>query len=168
MNKSIYLGLLASAVMFAAGWTASSWKKDKQIAQLELSHANYLRDLAEHNAKTINDLFSEAETKQQALTELDQKHYQELSHEQKANQQLIAELASAKHRLSVRIDPASCPSMSTTSKTPSLDDAARTRAELHPTAAADIFRIAAQANECSKKLTGLQDFIEKTLELYGD
>ena len=166
MSKSIYLGLLAGAVMFAAGWTANSWQKDKQIARLELSHANYLRGLAEHNAKVINDLFSEAEAKQQVLTELDQKYYQELSHEQKANQQLIAELASAKHRLSVRIDPVSCPSVPATSKATGLDDAAGARAELHPATAADIFRVAAQADECSKKLTGLQGFVEKSIRAF--
>ena len=158
MSKSIYLGLLAGAVMFAAGWTASSWQKDKQIARLELSHANYLRGLAEHNAKVINDLFSDAEAKQQALTELDQKHYQELSHEQKANQQLIAELASAKHRLSVRIESTNCSSVPTSTKTTGLDDAAGARAELHPATAADIFRVAAQADECRAKLTALQEF----------
>lgn len=158
MSKSLYLWLLAGAVVFSAGWTASGWQKDKQIARLELSHDNYLRGLAEHNAKTINNLFSDAEAKQQALIELDQKHYQELSHEQKANQQLIAELASAKHRLSVRIEPTNCSSMPTSTKTTSLDDAAGARAELHSATAADIFRVAAQADECRAKLTALQEF----------
>ena len=163
MSKGSYLvALTVAAVVFSVGWISAGWKKEKQIAQIETKHANYLRDLAEHNAAVISDLFEESSAKQLALDELDKKYYQELSREQKNNLQLITDLASAQRRLSVRIDSASCSSVPATTKATGMDDGAGTRAELHPTIAADIFRVAAQADECQTKLTALQRFYDLT------
>ena len=91
------------------------------------------------------------------MAQLDEKHYEDIHHAQTAIDQLTIDLATARQRLPVRINSASC-AVSTASTATSVDDGAGTRAELHPATAAGVVRVTGRADECRARLTALQEW----------
>ncbi len=90
----------------------------------------------------------------------DKQYYGELQNARTENRRITDELATARERLSVRVDPSSCSSMSTTAGAASMDDEVGARADLHPATAAGVFGVAGRADECQVKLRGLQEWVQ--------
>ncbi|WP_407692353.1 lysis system i-spanin subunit Rz [Pseudomonas xionganensis] len=99
---------------------------------------------------------------EQRLAELDTTHQQEITHAQAAADQLSADLAAARSRLSVRVNPATCASsLPAAPSAAGVDDAAGARADLHPATAAGVIRVTARADQCRARLTALQAWVRE-------
>lgn len=130
-------------------------QSDLSDARLEWS--NILRKTAEANAAVILSQQQESQALAAELASLDEQRYGELRHAQENTDRLAGELASARSRLRVRIDPTSCPAVPATAHAASVD-AGTVFAEIHGETAAAIVRITGDADQCAVKLSALQDW----------
>lgn len=161
--RAYVLALLASAALALAawaGWQANGWRLGNQLATAEAAHQHTLGEIARAAASQLQAQQTQRQALEQRLAELDTTHQQEITHAQAAADQLAADLAAARRRLSVRINPATCASsLPATTPAPDLDDGAGARADLHPATAAGVVRVTGRADQCRARLTALQDWV---------
>lgn len=154
--------LAAAALAFAAwsGWQANGWRLSGQLAQAEAAHQHTLGEIARAASAQLQAQQTQRLALEQRLAELDTAHQQEITHAQAAADQLATDLAAARSRLSVRINPATCPGgLHASTPATGLDDAAGARADLHPATAAGIVRVTGRADQCRARLTALQAWV---------
>ncbi|MNC41587.1 Bacteriophage lysis protein [compost metagenome] len=130
-----------------------------ELSDLRAGHAQQLERNAAAQAAAIAEQQQIRAQLEQQLAAIDQQRYQELTHAQTTTDALAADLAAARQRLRVRIDPASCPSLSAATGAAGLDDGAGARADLHPSAAAGVVRVTGRADQCRARLTALQEWV---------
>jgi len=142
----------------AAGWTANGWRLGKDIASIQQRHAEQLAK----NEQVANAAFREQQQARQQLENklslLEQQHYGELKNAQATTDRLSADLATARQRMRVTITAGSCQQLSGAGKAGGagrVDDGTIT-VELLPATAADLARLAGDADACAVKLTALQ------------
>ena len=156
--------LAASALAIAAwaGWQANGYRLGMQLASAEAAHQHTLGEIARAAAAQLQAQQTQRLALEQRLAELDTAHQQEITHAQAAADQLAADLAAARSRLSVRINPATCASsLPATAPATGLDDAAGARADLHPATAAGVIRVTGRADQCRARLTALQAWVRE-------
>ena len=141
------------------GMAIQGWRLGAQLACLRADHAVELQRLADINAAALAAQQQARQHLEQQLAAIDTQRYQELTHVQQNTDRLAADLADARQRLRIRIDPASCPGLPATTGSASLDDGAGARADLHPAAAAALVRVTGRADECRARLTALQEWV---------
>ena len=159
MSTTRTITLVGGACLAAGlvlGMTLQGWRMGAQLADLRADHAVELQRLADTNAAALADQQQARQHLEQQLAAIDTQRYQELTHAQQNTDRLAADLAAARQRLRVRIDPASCPGLSATTGAAGLDDGAGARADLHPADAAALVRVTGRADECRARLTALQ------------
>lgn len=147
--------LLGSA---AAGWTVNGWRLGRDLAAIQQQHAEQIA----HDATIANAAFREQQQARQQLENklslLDQQHYGELQNAQANTDRLSTDLADARQRMRVTITASSCQQLSGAGKAGGagrVDDGAVT-ADIQPATAADLARLAGDADACAVKLTALQ------------
>ncbi|EPB4520938.1 TPA: lysis system i-spanin subunit Rz [Pseudomonas aeruginosa] len=151
------IAALALTFVVAATWRAAELRFGEQIAALKLQHE---RERLEASQAVAAELQRRAEQRQRLeadLQAIDEERFGELRHAQAINDQLTADLAAARQRLRVRITRASCSATGMPAGTvgAGVDDGAE-YAELHPAIAADLARLAGDADQCAVKLSALQ------------
>ncbi|MNZ77449.1 Bacteriophage lysis protein [compost metagenome] len=156
---AVRLPLLALLVGIAIGWAVNGWRMGVELSDLRAGHAQQLERNAAAQAAAIAEQQQIRAQLEQQLAAIDQQRYQELTHAQTTTDALAADLAAARQRLRVRIDPASCPSLSAATGAAGLDDGAGARADLHPSAAAGVVRVTGRADQCRARLTALQEWV---------
>ncbi|MGY8811503.1 MAG: lysis system i-spanin subunit Rz [Pseudomonadales bacterium] len=145
---------------FAVAWQWQAANGAAELAAAESLHASTLGEISRAAAGQLQRQQQRTNELQQQLSELDNKHYAEMTDVQQDNNQLAADLATAKQRLSVRITtPAAGPGgVPASAGAAGMDDDAGARADLHPATAASLIRVTARADECRVRLTGLQSW----------
>ncbi len=161
--------LITAASSLAAGlllgMTLQGWRLGAELADLSARHAVELQRLADTNAAALAAQQQARQHLEQRLAAIDTQRYQELTNAQQNTERLAADLAAARQRLRVRIDPASCPGLPTATGTAGLDDGAGARADLHPADAAALVRVTGRADECRARLTALQEWARSVTAL---
>lgn len=151
--------LLAMALLLIGtvlGWNTNGWRLNAELAGRRADHAQQLQRLADTNATALASQQQARQLLEQQLAAIDHQRYQELNHAQQNTDRLAADLAAARQRLRVRIDPASCPGLSTATGAAGMDDGAGARADIHPAVAEGVVRVTGRADECRARLTALQ------------
>lgn len=142
MNRYLVAALVACGLLVYGGWQKIQHQSD-QIKQ---------------QAKAIGTLERAAESRrntQRLLAQLDTEHTQERERANQTNADLRAAVAAGQRRLSVLAT--SC--RATGSATASGLGHAEARAELDPTVAERIVRIANDGDDAIRQLTALQDYV---------
>ena len=150
--------LLATLFGTVFGWALNGWRLGAELSTQGADHAAELRRLADTNATALAAQQQASQRLAQQLAVLDQQRYQELTHAQESTDRLAADLAAARQRLRVRIDPASSPGLSAATGATGLDDGAGARADLHPAVAEGVVRVTGRADQCRARLTALQEW----------
>ncbi|MBV2132742.1 lysis protein [Pseudomonas sp. MAP12] len=140
------------------GWVINGWRMGVELSDLRADHAQQLERIAAAQAAAIGEQQQIRDRLMQQLAAIDQQRYQELTHAQENADRLAADLAAARQRLRVRIDPASCSGMPDTTGAAGLDDGAGAQADLHPAVAAGVVRVTGRADQCRARLTALQEW----------
>lgn len=141
MTNYLIAALVACGVVIYAGWQkieAQSVALDQATKQVQTLEA-----AAESRRNTIR-----------LLADLDTQHTQERERANQTNASLRADVATGKRRLSVLATSCAAGSSSATSL-----DHAEARAELDPTAAERIVRIANDGDDAIRQLNALQDYV---------
>ncbi|HEJ5797568.1 TPA: lysis protein [Pseudomonas aeruginosa] len=151
------IAALVLAFVVAATWRTAEWRFGEQISALKLQ---YERERLEASQAVAAELQRRTEQRQRLEADLhaiEEQRFGELQHAQAINDQLTADLAAARQRLRVRITHVGCTSIGLPVGTAGagVDDGAE-YAELHPATAADLARLAADADQCAVKLSALQ------------
>lgn len=162
----IVITALVLTFTVAATWRAAELRFGEQIAALKLQHE---REHLEASQAVAAELQRRAEQRQRLeadLQAIDEQRFGELRHAQAINDQLTADLAAARQRLRVSITRASCSATGLPAGTAGtgVDDGAE-YAELHPATAADLARLAGDADQCAMKLAAFQSR-EKVLKAF--
>ncbi|HCF5592808.1 TPA: lysis protein [Pseudomonas aeruginosa] len=149
---------LVLAVVAAATWRVAEWRFGEQIAALKLQHERERGETSQAVAAELQRRTEQRQRLEADLQAIDEQRYGELRHAQVINDQLTADLAAARQRMRVRITSARCsaPGLPAGAVGAGVDDGAE-YAELHPATATDLAQLAADADQCSIKLTALQD-----------
>ncbi|ROZ81515.1 hypothetical protein EF096_13860 [Pseudomonas neustonica] len=145
---------------FAAGWQWQAAKGAAALATADSLHAHALGEITRAAAGQLQRQQQRANELQQQLSELDNKHYAEMTDVQQDNNQLAVELAAAEQRLSVRItNPAAgAGGVPSSGAATGVDNGAGARADIHPAIAASLVRVTSRADECRSRLTALQNW----------
>lgn len=154
MNRIV----VALAAGLLLGGLAQGWRLNGELSALRAAHTAELRQLADINTAALAAQQQASQRLAQQLAGIDQQRYQELTHAQENTDRLAADLATARQRLRVRIDPAGCPGLPAATGAAGLDDAAGARADLHPAVAAGVVRVTGRADQCRARLTALQEW----------
>ncbi|WP_116425380.1 lysis system i-spanin subunit Rz [Pseudomonas citronellolis] len=173
MSRAQLLGcVLALLLAFGSGfWLAWSWRGSSaaaDLAALQLQHETERGQISQAVAGEVAARAKQRQELQLQLDGIDQQRYGELRHAQEINDGLAAQLAAAQQRMHAPIVSGSCPAggVSAGPSAAGMDDGAQ-YAELQPAAAADLARLAADADACAVKLTALQGR-ERTLRVRGN
>ncbi|MBH3440554.1 lysis system i-spanin subunit Rz [Pseudomonas luteola] len=153
---ALVLGLMTGSGMIAWKWQEKSYQV--QLAEKDRVYQSTLMDIAKSSAVQFKKEAERRAALESQLAQVDQQQYGKLTDVKKQNQSLRDRLATAELRLSVLIDNSASGSragMSTGSTSTGLDDGAH-RAYLQPKVAADLARLADDADQCAIKLRGLQ------------
>lgn len=164
MRSITLVGGACLAAGLVLGMTLQGWRLGAELADLRADHAVELQRLADTNAAALAAQQQARQHLEQQLAAIDTQRYQELTHAQDHTDRLAADLAAARQRLRVRIDPASCPGLPTATGPTGLDDDAGVRADLHPADAAALVRVTGRADECRARLTALQEWVREMRE----
>lgn len=152
------VGVACLATGLLLGMTIQGWRLGAQLADLQANHAVELQQFADTNAAELAAQQQARKHLEQQLAAIDTQRYQELTHAQDHTDRLAADLAAARKRLRVQIDPASCPGLPAATGAAGVDDGAGVRADLHPAAAEALVRVTGRADECLARLTALQEW----------
>ncbi|WP_236200696.1 lysis system i-spanin subunit Rz [Pseudomonas pseudonitroreducens] len=163
MTRARLVAALVMAVaIFAAGfgsaWAWISAQAEADLAAQSLAHEKERGEISQAVAAELQRRAKDRQELQAQYDGIDQQRYGELRHAQEVNDQLARDLAAAQRRMYAPITGSGCAG-SAVRAGPSgagVDDAAG-YAELRPEAAADLARLAADANACAVALTGLQE-----------
>lgn len=154
--------LVLAAVIFAAGfgsaWAWRSAQAGADLAGLSLAHEKERGEISQAVAAELQRRAKDRQDLQAQYDGIDQQRYGELRHAQEVNDQLARDLAAAQRRMYAPVIGGGCVggSVRTGASGAGVDDAAG-YAELRPEAAADLARLAADANACAIALTALQE-----------
>lgn len=155
--------LLAGA---AAGWTANGWRLGRDLAAIQQQHAEQLAA----DTQVANAAFREQQQARQQLENklslLDQQRYGELQNAQANTDRLSADLDAARQRMRVPIKAGSCrpvPAAGEGAGAGRVDDGDYT-ADIQPATAADLARLAGDADACAVKLTALQGWVREIIK----
>lgn len=154
--------LVLAAVIFAAGfgsaWAWRSAQAGADLAGLSLGHEKERAEISQAVAVELQRRSKDRQELQAQYDGIDQQRYQELRHVQEVNDQLARDLAAAQRRMYAPVIGGGCAggSVRTGASGAGVDDAAG-YAELRPEVAANLARIAADANACALALTALQE-----------
>lgn len=140
--------LVVIALIFMAGWNFNGWRLGKQ-------HAEYREAAALALAKQQSLAQAQTEYHIAEMAMLDRRHTQEMEDAKGEIDQLRADVADGRRRLSVR---ATCrPTVPTDTSAAGLDDAAGPR--LTDAAERDYWRLRHRIVRVTAQLTGLQDYV---------
>ncbi len=154
-------GGIALALLLAgatAGWVVNGWRLGREFAAIKQQHAEQLAK----NEQEANAAFREQQQARQQLENklalLDQQHYGELKNAQATTDRLSAGLATARQRMRVTVTASSCQQLPGAGKAAGADrmDDGTVVADIQPATAADLTRLAGDADACAVKLTALQ------------
>ncbi|WP_174824620.1 lysis system i-spanin subunit Rz [Pseudomonas denitrificans (nom. rej.)] len=154
--------LMLAVVIFAAGfgsaWAWRSAQAEADLASLGLDHEKERGEISQAVAAELQRHARDRQELQAQYDGIDQQRYGELRHAQEVNDQLARDLAVAQRGMYAPVTGSGCASSSVRAGSggAGVDDAAG-YAELRPEAAADLARLAADANACAIALTGLQE-----------
>lgn len=162
--------VVVAGVAAAATWQIQSWRCEARVAAITKTHRSelggrdeLLQNIQDEASRQLQAQQRERQKQAKRLTALDTQHYQELRNAQKETDRLRADLSAGRRRLYVDTTPnqdsTRSDSVLTGTSTSRLDDGT-VRAALHPTIAGRLVDIAGGADECSRKLTGLQDWVK--------
>jgi len=151
MNK--YL-IAAAVALSMAGWGYGQYKYSQGRKAAETAHK---LELAKINEQARNEELA----LQAKITELDKKHYEEFKIAQTTINQLRADVAAGRKRLSVKIKPPVC--QKEDASTASLGDGTA-RAELDGQDAEDLIGIVIEGDQAIRQLNALQDYVEEIVE----
>lgn len=158
----LVVAMALAAVIFAAGFgSAWAWRSAQAGADLAGLNLAYEKERGEISQAVAAELQRRAKDRQELQAQydgIDQQRYQELRHAQEVNDQLARDLAAAQRRMYAPVIDDGCAGGAVRAGAggAGVDDAAG-YAELRPEAAADLARIAADANACAIALTALQE-----------
>jgi len=155
---ALRLPLLSMLVGIAIGWVSNGWRLAVDLSALRADHAQQLERIAAAQTAVIAEQQQIRAQLVQQLAAIDQQRYQELTHAQTTTDALAADLAAARQRLRVRIDPTSCGGVPAATGAAGVDDGAGARADLHPAAAAGLVRVTGRADQCRARLMALQEW----------
>lgn len=147
--------LLAGA---AAGWAVNGWRLGRELAAIKQQHAEQIAA----DTQVANAAFREQQQARQQLENklslLDQQRYGELQNAQANTDRLSADLDTARQRMRVTVTARSCQQLSGAGKAAGADrvDDGTVVADIQPATAADLARLAGDADACAVKLTALQ------------
>lgn len=138
VNIKIVNGILCLALAFMAGWLVNGWRMESRISRMQEKHAQAIELASE-----------EAREKERALQEeidiLNAAYREEREHAQKYINNLRADVAAGRVRLSV---PARCPGTDTATGAASEE----ARAELDAETAGNLVAIAAEGDDAIREL----------------
>ncbi|MGU1905842.1 lysis protein [Pseudomonas aeruginosa] len=151
------IAALVLIFVVAATWRVVEWRFGEQIAALKLQHERERLEASQAVAAELQRRTEQRQRLEADLQAIDEQRFGELRHAQAINDQLTADLAAARQRLRVRITRASCSATGLPAGTvgAGVDDGAE-YAELHPAIAADLARLAGDADQCAVKLSAFQ------------
>lgn len=166
----IVITALVLTFTVAATWRAAELRFGEQIAALKLQHERERLEASQAVAAELQRRTEQRQRLEADLQAIDEERFGELRHAQAINDQLTADLAAARQRLRVRITRASCSATGMPAGTAGtgVDDGAE-YAELHPATAADLARLAGDADQCAMKLAAFQsrEKVLKALRIKG-
>lgn len=169
--KLILSGLL-TALAFSFGWWVNGAIKDSEISSLKLEQSEYIRSVAEANAEVILNQKKANEDLMTRLSDLETKNYEDLKSAKENTDRLVSNYERGLERLRVRLSDktsSSCSgSVQSDSSTSGVDDGEGTYGELHPTTSANLVAMTGQADQCSVKLTALQDWVLELIKNKGE
>lgn len=148
--------LLAFGGGFCSAWIWRGSIAAANLAAVQLQHEQERGQISQAVAAELAKREKQRQALQQQLDDIDQQHYGELRHAQEVNGQLSAQLAAARQRMRVPIVAADrFADVPVGTGSAGVDDGAQ-YADIQPAAAADLARLAADADACAVKLTALQ------------
>lgn len=157
--RTLALAGCVLAVFLAGAWiNGLRWEARYSAAQA--AHQSTLTEIANAAAAQLRTQQAQRQALETRLSQLDAQRYQELTHAQQATDRLAADLAAARQRLLVKIRPAGSGGVPAAAGAAGLDDGADT-AELHPEIAAELARLAGDADRCAVKLSALQGWVKE-------
>lgn len=163
-RAQLLAGALALLLAFGGGfWLAWSWRGSSasaDLAAVQLQHEQERGQISQSVAAELTKRAKERRELQLQLDGIDQQRYGELRHAQEVNDRLAGQLAAAQQRMHAPVVGGSCPTggVSAGPGAASLDDGAQ-YAELQPATAADLARLAGDADACAVKLKALQTWL---------
>ncbi|HEJ3975680.1 TPA: lysis protein [Pseudomonas aeruginosa] len=162
------IAALVLTFVVAATWRAAELRFGEQIAALKLQHEQERLEVSQAVAAELQRRTEQRQRLEADLQAIDEQRFGELRHAQAINDQLTADLAAARQRLRVRITRASCSGLPAGTAGAGVDDGAE-YAELHPATAADLARLAGDADQCAMKLAAFQsrEKVLKALRIKG-
>ncbi|WP_371369937.1 lysis system i-spanin subunit Rz [Pseudomonas sp. QL9] len=160
-RATLAAGALSVLIAFGCGyWLAWSWRGSTAAADIAAVQLQFEKERGQISQEVAVELAKREKQRQELQLQfdgIDQQRYGELRHAQEVNDRLSAQLAAAQQRMRVPVVAGSCAGggMSTAGSGTGLDDGAQ-YAELQPAAAADLARLAADADACAIRLSSLQ------------
>ncbi|MDU4249498.1 lysis system i-spanin subunit Rz [Pseudomonas sp.] len=154
--------LVLAVALFAAGfgsaWAWRSAQAGADLAGLSLVHEKERGEISQAVAAELQRRAKDRQELQAQYDGIDQQRYGELRHAQGVIDKLAGDLAAAQRRMYAPVTGSGCArgTVRAGAGAAGVDDAAG-YAELRPEAAADLARIAADANACAIALTALQE-----------
>ncbi|OWP50278.1 lysis system i-spanin subunit Rz [Pseudomonas nitroreducens] len=153
--------MVLAAAIFAAGfgsaWAWRSAQAGADLAGLSLAHERERGVISQAVAAELQRRAKDRQKLQAQYDGIDQQRYGELRHAQEVNDQLARDLAAAQRRMYAPVTGSCAASAVRAGSSGAVVDDAAGYAELRPEAAADLARLAADANACAVALTGLQE-----------
>lgn len=157
----VVAALVLAVAIFAAGFgSAWAWRSAQAGADLAGLHLAHEKERGEISQAVAAELQRRAKDRQELQAQydgIDQRRYGELRHAQEVNDQLVLDLATARRRMYAPTIAGSCStgSVRAGSRCAGLDDA-NVCTELQPEIAADLARLAADADACAVALSAFQ------------
>ncbi|WP_416311178.1 hypothetical protein [Pseudomonas sp. W03] len=154
---ALVLAVAVFAAGFGSAWTWRSAQADADLASLGLAHEKERGEISQAVAAELQRRAKDRQELQAQYDGIDQQRYGELRRAQKVNDQLALDLATTRRRMYAATIASSGTSGSVRagSGCASLDDA-NGCAELQAETAADLARLAADADACAIALSAFQ------------
>ena len=168
LKLAAYLAAFFLGLLLGSKYTGAI--KDSEISSIEQEHEKHLRLTAEANAEIILKQEKDNEDLMVRLSKVEQKGYEDLKDVKENTDRIITDLRDNNKRLSLLPSktPNSCSgSEANNPKSTSVDDGTGERIDVHPRIAENLFQMSGRADQCSVKLTALQQWTKELLIKYG-
>ncbi|AQZ96622.1 lysis system i-spanin subunit Rz [Halopseudomonas phragmitis] len=154
---AVLLGLIVGGIA-AWYWQDNRWSA--RLSRVDAVHSDTLAEIARVAAGQVQlEQEKRAELERQRRL-IDEHYFKEYTDVTSINAELVADLAAARQRLSVRAAGAICPGgVPPAAGAPGMDDGAGARADLHPAVAAGVVGVTGRADECRVRLGALQEWV---------
>ncbi len=173
MSWKSHLVVIAMTALVATAATRKiqSWRWQSELANVTIEHQaeisakdKMLQAMKDEASRQLQAQQAQQQEQAKRIATLDAKHYKELRHAQNEATRFRTDLAAGRLRLYVDIaSPANSAgrnSVPGNSEAAHLDDG-NIRTELHPEIATRLVSITSDADECARKLTGLQQWFKQ-------